>query len=274
MDPEVDPRRSRCRNIGRQVIFLQKDVAIFSEALRQEFPRVRFFDHVLEKGGIHTWREVPSLVASREPSLSIVFPEYIGPIEIAEEFAQDRTWLEEQGSPAHRSMTYWHGDWEWEETPKSFYRDRLSYDPPTPCPGAVNAHYYPNDPWHKMHLSIIKRVWKVMSRMSIGKLKGGTPLTNMLNFGSDVVLMKGQRHGNPWVGHWALQWCRDGEAAGERRRLWCNFRPCDDWEMPTDPKYQALCRLVEEKYGKDFGGPPTEPKRWRAYHAAARNAPE
>jgi hypothetical protein len=43
MDPEVDPRRSRCRNIGRQVIFLQKDVAIFSEALRQEFPRVRFF---------------------------------------------------------------------------------------------------------------------------------------------------------------------------------------------------------------------------------------
>jgi hypothetical protein len=96
--------------------------------------------------------------------------------------------------------------------------------------------------------------------VAIGKRKAGTPQTNELMLGSDIVFMRGQRHRNPWIGHWAFQWCREGLEAGERRRLNGAFRPCDDWEMPQTPEYLSLCRIVDEKYGKDFGKVPPEPK--------------
>jgi hypothetical protein len=119
--------------------------------------------------------------------------------------------------------------------------------------------YFPDYPQHKQHLEIVKRVWKVMSRIATGKHKGGHPLGNEL-MGGDIVLMKDRSHRNPWIGHWALQWCREGMNAGQRRMLRGLYRPCDDWKMPTNPEYQALCHVVEEKYGKSFGGAPLEPE--------------
>ncbi|MFN0193695.1 MAG: hypothetical protein ACKVP5_17260 [Aestuariivirga sp.] len=244
------------------MIFLQRDEAMFSEALRMEFPGVRFFRMSVnfERDDVRriALHEVPDLATLHDDSLTIVFPEVLGPVQIDERLAQDRTWYQENRIPDHRYMSYQRGGWEWETS--SYYRDRLSYDPPTPQEGMIQAACYIDYPQHKMHLEIIKRVWKAMSKVAIGKCKVGTPQTNELMFGSDVVLMRDQRHRNPWIGHWAFQWCREGLEAGERRRLGGAFRPCDDWEMPKTVEYQNLCRIVDEKYGRDFGKAPTEPK--------------
>lgn len=232
---------------------------MFAEALRLEFPKIRFFrssaHYSTENVKRIVFHEVPDLATPSDHYLTIVFPECIGPIAIDEELAQDRTWFRENRVPAHRYMGYSRGGWETGESASFYYRDRLSYDLPTPTEGTIQAAVYPDYPEHKMHLGIIKRVWSAMSRIATGKYKAGYQTDN------DVVLMKGQRHGDPWIGYCALQWCREGLQAGERRRLGGAYRPCDDWEMPKTPEYQSLCRLVEEKYGKDFGGPPTEPKR-------------
>jgi hypothetical protein len=153
-------------------------------------------------------------------------------------------------------MSYLRGHWEWSN---DYYRDRLAYDPPTLYEGDIDARYYPDDPSHTIQLAIVKRVWRAMARVAVGKFKDGHPIEHELTRGSDVVLMKDVGHRNPWIGHWALQWCRDGAAEGKRRMLCGSYRPCDDWEMPSTPVYESLGRIIDEKYGKDFGKGPPEP---------------
>ena len=241
----------------RQIVFTLRDEALFSELLKLEFPNIRFFDW--ENSSANGWRkgELSNLVEGGRDRLTLVFPEYMGPIQIEERFARDQTWLKENREPEHRSMTYLRGGWDWS---RAYYQERLLYDSPTLTAGEISARYYPDDPFHTMQLAIVRRVWKAMSRVAVGKFKGGHPIGNALMMGTDVVLMKDIGRRNPWMGHWALQWCRDGIAAKERRMLCGSYRPCDDWEMPKTPTYESLCRVVDEKYGKEFGKAPTEPE--------------
>lgn len=101
-----------------------------------------------------------------------------------------------------------------------------------------------------------REVWRILERVAVNRLKGGTPLSN--TWGCDVVNMADAKLKGTclvWAGHHALEWCAAG---GPRRMLDDAFRPCDDWAPPSDPWYQSLRRRAEERYGPDFAVPPEE----------------
>src|SRR5262245_55377339 len=122
----------------RQVVFTLRDEALFSESLKLEFPNVRFFDWEDSSANGRRNGELSNLVEGGRGRLTLVFPEFMGPIEIEERFARDQTWLKENREPEHRSMSYRRGGWDWG---KSYYHERLLYDAPTLNAGEIDARY-------------------------------------------------------------------------------------------------------------------------------------
>lgn len=242
----------------RTLVFLRKDEAIFSEALREVFPHVTFireWDTRLRRRDLAV---CGSLAEDDGKQWLIVFPD--------DERWQPRfTFDPETGLRDgienildNRTMRYRSGGWDWSLGSGQPSRVKLAYDPPTPMWGKIVGSYNVLDPLKKTFFKISRSVWNVIDRIAIGCVKHGHPLGNELE-GGDRLLMKDCGPSFEWHGHSALEWCREGIRRGERRMLAATRRPADDWEVPDNTWYQSLRRRVEEEYGRAIDDPPPPP---------------
>ena len=226
------PRRTRFKR--RWIVFSTKDEAIFSEALRECYPRVEFFRRFPGDDSQH---------ALPQASLPDVSGRYADVILASSENQQS-------GRRYCQKFAYNRSIWDWACLPG------MSYDAPTLNAGEICTSYEPESPDHKELLRIIGQMWKIIERLATNRYKSGHPLGNELS-GGDFLLMNDAKAGNAWLGHGALEWCRENP----RRMLNGCWRPCDDWHVPQDDWYQTMCRKAVEKCGDDLGTQPASP--WR-----------
>jgi hypothetical protein len=237
----------------RMIVFLRKDEAIFSEALRESFPHVMFlsdfWDGEKPYGSLF---QVPTIIAS------ILFPEDGDwrPMPAFDPETGERNGY--VGLDDNRSLQFLRGGWDGVGDFHRPGRARLAYDPPTPMLGNIQGSYSVLDPGSATFLSITRKVWKIIGRIATNRVKFGHPLGNVLE-GREYQPMADAKGHTEWFGHSALEWCRDGIRRGERRMLCGNRRPADDWELPIDSWYQSLRRRVEDRYGHALDDPPLPP---------------
>jgi hypothetical protein len=207
-DPDL---RRRCR----YVIFLEPDEAIFTIALKDQFPDLTFMaEHAKLFGGK---RPCSSLALSDS---GLVWARVV------------RGWAPDFYLHIVRSR------WLWEDGPGRG-AGRWAWDPPTPSTGSVFSSYMPGD---EAARRFVQRVWRIIELIATNRVKKGHPRGNEL-MGGDRVLMIDVKGGDIWCGHQALAW---SQAGGNRTMLDGGFRPCDDWEMPHHPRYRDLmCRAME-----------------------------
>jgi hypothetical protein len=232
---EEQPKGSypRWRKPSREIAMTRMDEAIFSLALGEEFPGITFED--IE----------PSVRAA--PILRDSIADCNSPVVRGEVPAPPR------------SPTGWfqinRSSWRWVFGRTVGDNARFAFDPPTLTGGWIATGWDLNDPAHRAMPAFQRKVWRIVERLTTNRLKTGTPRSNTLEWGSDIVTMAEAKRQNlllVWAGHHALEWCAAG---GARRMLVGAFRPCDDWAPPQDPWYLRLRRRVEERYGTDFGLP-------------------
>jgi hypothetical protein len=235
----------------RVLVFLRKDEAIFSEALRERFPHVAFVGDTED-------RIYDSILSAPGHSVSIIFPEGAGwhPIPAFDPVTGDRNGYVDVSE--NRWLVYFRGQWDWNLGSGKPSRDQLTYDPPTPMWGNIQGSYNVLDPEKETVFQITRKVWRIIERIATNRVKFGHPLGSKLE-GRGRQLMADAKGHAEWFGHSALEWCRDGIRSGERRMLCATRRPADDWEVPRDPWYQALRRRVEDMYGDDLHDPPRQP---------------
>lgn len=235
----------------RVLVLLRKDEAIFSEALRRSFPNVVF----LSKSGDRVCSSIPDAAGHR---VSIMFPEELSwcPVPAFDPVTGDRSGF--VGLSENRWLSYGRGHWDWNLGSGPPRRDQLAYDPPTPMWGNIQGSYDVLDPEKETFFRITRKVWRIIERIATNRVKFGHPLGSELEGRGRQTMADAIGH-DEWFGHCALEWCRDGIRKGERRMLCATRRPADDWEVPSDPWYQALRRTVEEKYGDALRDPPPMP---------------
>jgi len=235
------------RTKQRFILFTAKDEAIFSEALRDRYPTVRFVEW---SGGARPPRHIEameSLVDLSGGYAYIVVPNSMDWQPISDIDPADGHWRGFGNLPRIGNLRYARSAWDW----AFFGSPRISYDAPTLNPGDIQGAYQPGDPQHKTFLVLVHQIWKIIERLATNRYKHGHPLGNELS-GGDSLLMKDAKPGYAWVGHHALEWSR----AQPRRMLAGSWRACDDWHVPQNEWYLSLRRRVEEKYGPDIGSPP------------------
>jgi len=245
-------REERWKSRGRSLVFTQKDEAILSEALRTEFPQIVFLDGQSWLAG--TPRAIYGIEQSEGVTAAVPVPDGFGSPE--DVHTLPRSGPDICVRARGRALVIVRSSWEWRPGRSEEEDRRFAFDPPTLGSGQVGARWDSNDRSSADVDAFLRRVWRILGRLSTNRVKHGTPLMNQLTSGSDYRRMAEVRGGMSWAGHHALQWCAAG---GSRRMLDGCFRPCDDWAPPQDPWYQALKRKVEERYGADFGNPPPEP---------------
>jgi hypothetical protein len=232
------------------LVFLRKDEAIFSEALREVYPHVVFLsDHWDRERSYDSIHRVPRL------EVRILFPDdgRWRPIPAFDPQTGERNGY--VGLNENRTLLFFHGGWEGLGNYDWPGKYQLAYDPPTPQLGNIQGSYSVLDPDNATFFAIVRKVWRVIGRIATNRIKFGHPLGNILE-GRERQLMADAKGHSEWFGHCALEWCRDGIRNGKRYMLCGNRRPCDDWEVPNDPWYRSLRRRVEEKYGRELDDPP------------------
>jgi hypothetical protein len=222
------------RKRQRELVMTRMDEAILSEALRDTYPVVEFLDGEARRESLADCRLTTVKIRVREPdSVS--------------------GWLE-----------FGRSRWLWDLRRLGVEPRQLSFDAPMLMSGDIFAGWDERNPADAFVPELQRKTWRIIARIATNQLKGGTVLSNILEWGSDVVTTADARRQNPWsvwAGHHALEWCAAG---GPRRMLDGVFRPCDDWAPPQGAWYQGLRRRVEERYGPDFGLPPAEPPEGKA----------
>ncbi|MPY71773.1 MAG: hypothetical protein GEU92_17015 [Alphaproteobacteria bacterium] len=221
------------------------DDAIFSEALRQEYPTVRFVGHSRWRGETPIYGSVPEGRHSRITAI-IVPPEGWAP--------DVRT----TGEDGYRYFPDWPrlmlnfdpSVWDWSP---EFYPRRWAWDPPTLSAGFITGTIRRDDPEEEPLRALIRKTWRIIGRIATNRLKGGHPRGNEL-MGGDKALMEDAKGGPLWAGHHALEWC----SAAPRRMLDGRLRPRDDWAPPHNDRYRGLREDVLAKYGPALGETPTE----------------
>lgn len=206
----------RQRTRARAICFVERDELIFSLALKDEFPDIQFVaKHSEAMGG---GRPIVNIAVSDSDVVDVELG--AGP------------W-----HPHFRVLrSRWGWGWPW------IAPERWGWDPPTLGEGLVGTSYRVGDEQTRL---FGVRVWRLLGKVATNKVKGGTPATNAF-YGGDRRLMSESKGGNIWCGHHALAWC---QAGGSRRMLTGCFRPCDDWEVPTNAWYQNLMRRATETEG-------------------------
>lgn len=246
----------RWKTRQRDVILTDRDEALLSEALRAEFPAVVFYETAAgDPPSVRTLHAIPEstgVVHACVPSNADEVPHFL----------PDATALGGyilRGSPRAISMV--RCDWLWSFGYSPEDTARFAFDPPTRTVGWITASWAPAHPSFAEVPAFVRRVWRVLARLTTNKLKSGTPQMNILERGSDRLLVAEAGGVSVWAGHHALEWCAAG---GVRRMLDGKWRPCDDWAPPDDAWYQNLRRRVEQRYGPGFGLPPAEPPEGKA----------
>ncbi|MGH6932284.1 MAG: hypothetical protein ACREEE_07600 [Dongiaceae bacterium] len=244
----------------RRVAFMRKDEAILSEAIREEFPNVMFLPDQStrwEMASLLPFYDCLSSVPGR--GAIIVFPDHAS---WSPPMITDRDMLQSidfDNFLRHRTLVYQGSFWDWDRGPGRPEVSQLAYDPPTIGHGTIYGMYYIDDPDHEKLVVIARQVFRIIARIATNRVKGGHPLGNLL-MGRESATMAQVTPDETWCGHTLLEWCQDGARAGFRRMMFGNRRPCDDWEVPTNPWYQRLRRRAEELYAADFTDPPDPPK--------------
>lgn len=234
---------ARWRMPGRETLLTRMDEAIFSLALREDIPDICFLDD-----------EDPEASETRCRNTIADCDGYRVRAEVAARGQMVR--VADTHAPlgwfvVDRSSWKWHVGWR-----PIAGNKRLAFDPPILTCGRIWTSWDANNRADAAKPGFQRKVWRILGRVATNRLKSGTPLSNTLEWGSDVTTMaEAKRYGmlRTWAGHHALEWCAAG---GPRRMLDGAFRPCDDWAPPSDPWYQRLRRRAEELYGPNFGLPP------------------
>ncbi len=202
---------------------------MFSEALRQAFPTVKY---VIRSGGVTpppSLDAFDSLMDVTALGLYIVIPSSPG-WRPEPGYGSDGGWIEFRNIPRHGHLTYYRPEW---------------YE------GEIFGSYEPWNPDHETFLKLVRTVWKIIERLATNRYKYGHPLGNKL-MGREVQLMKDAKGGEVWLGHCALEWCR----ADPSRMLAGAHRVCDDWQVPQTEWYRALRAKVDERFGPGFDDTP------------------
>lgn len=251
------------RHKRRFVLFSAKDEAIFSEALRQTFPTLRYLIYSGSRIRPSCLDAFDSLTDVPGRYVHIVVPGSVDWRPMPGFDPRDGGWTEFANLPTHRSLHYYRSVWDW-----SFYgSERISYDVPTMDHGEIFGSYSPSLAGHEEFLVLVRSVWKIIGCLATNRYNLGHPLGNKL-MGREVQLMQDAKGGWIWIGHQALQWCR----AHSRRMLSGAFRACDDWEMPESEWYRGLLERIEQRYGIDFGETPPPPWEVQSSDSGERRA--
>jgi hypothetical protein len=176
------------RHKRRFVLFSAKDEAIFSEALRQAFPTVKYL--------VYSASHTPSSSLYPFDSLTDV------PGDCVQIVVPSNTAWQLSKLPTHRSLYYYRSVWDW-----SFYgSERISYDPPTINHGEIFGSYRPW-PWSWARgefPSLVHSVWRIIGGLATNRYKVGHPLGNRLE-DRELQLTKDVKSGCIWIGHQALR---------------------------------------------------------------------
>ena len=205
------------RKRAREIIFNERDEAIFTLALQQRFPDVTFTAEHREMFG------------GNRPCASIALSDSSVVLAMI-----DRQWSPDLYLHIRRSC--WNWGWNWIDP------SRWGWDPPTLDPGSIGSSYLPGD---DVARRFIQTVWRIIARIATNRAQSGSALVRKLNDMDNLTMAEASGH-LYWCGHQALAWCREG---GERRMLHGAARPRDDWEIPKDPWYQDLMRRAMDTEG-------------------------
>lgn len=125
--------------------------------------------------------------------------------------------------------------------------DRWMCNIPTISEEMISTSWDRDDPDQKR---MADRVWRRMERV----------VTNRYRLWREDVR---DQKSNPflpselWAGHHVLEWCQ----SKERNMLAGYSRPSKEWRPPDTKWHQAMRAKVIDRFGPDYGQPPSEPPR-------------
>jgi hypothetical protein len=233
------------------VIFTPVDELIFSLAIRDIIPSAVFLSGHRLRGhdDVQTdWTKISSM------SIVIAVPETAGWRPQFESNAAYLDWTTIKNLPS-RAAHFLRSEWDWDTTGRQPKAHQLAYEPPTLFEGSVGAKFDPDHPLAPELTAFMKQLFRIISRIGTNRFKTGTPRSNEIERGTDVLRMRDAKRRNLWLGHHALEWCQKSP----RRMLGGAYRPCDDWRLPRTDWYRLLRRRVEQTYGIGIGEPPVSP---------------
>lgn len=241
---ELRPRSDyKCRSLD--LAMTARDAAIFSEALRAEFPHVGFMS---DRGDLVF---KPNIVEF-EGSCSIVLPpdaEWWNEVE-------SHPWIVNHGSLYHCarpyiSIRFFKPRWTWFA---GYGNHNWAWDPPTLDEGFISICFLKDGPPHVEQ--DVRRVWKVVGGVAARCLMSVAHLPEEpLPPGSRPRVLP-HTYPQPMVGFDAAAWCR----GGPRRMINGYGRPSKYWEPPRSAWYDATAARMEEKYGDLLANPESEPR--------------
>jgi hypothetical protein len=252
---------ARLRQIGRRVVFTKCDELVFALAIKDSFPSAVFLDghRMKTPDDIHAdWIEIGS------GSIFIVAPEGDAWRPMFGSNAEYLSWTEIENLPS-RSVQFFSSTWDWGMKGWQPRAHQLAFEVPTLMEGDIGRKYDPDAPDTAVFLTFTRQLFRIVSRIGTNRFKAGSTRSNEVEHGTDELRMRDAKRRNLWLGHHALEWCRQSP----RRMLDGAYRPCDDWGPPHNEWYRSLRRRVEEEYGPDVGEPtpcpPEDPGPSAAY---------
>lgn len=222
-----------------------KDEAIFSEALRAEFPHIGF------KSNYGDLAFKPNIVEF-EGSCRIVLPpdpEWWGEVE-------NHPWIVNHSSLYHCARPYisislFRSWWRWSA---GYGNHNWAWDPPTLEAGFISTSFLKDSPPHIEQ--DVRKIWKVAKRVAARCVVSAVQLPEEpLPPGPRPRVLPGT-HPQPIVGFDAVAWCR----VAPRRMINGYGRPSKYWEPPRSAWYDATAARMEEKYGDLLANPESEPR--------------
>ncbi len=221
-----------------------KDEAMFSEALRAEFPHIGFTT------GSGELEFKPSIVEFKGTCSIILPPD-------AEWWAEvgSHPWIVNHASLRHCSrpfiMVSFHRSWWcWSA---GYGNHDWTWDPPTLQAGFIATSFLKDGPPEVER--DIRRIWKVSERVTARCLVAAQIPEEPLPPGPRPRALPGTLP-RLWAGHWAAVWCR----AAPRRMIDGCARPSQYWKQPRSDWHDATAARIEEKYGPLLADPESQPR--------------
>ena len=226
-------RDSRTVFVVRHTAMNAFDDAMFSFALREEIPTIRFCIGDRRYVPQERWYETIAEIGIMATAYAAPTPDW-EPLMMPDggDFILYRG-LDWPDLYFHYHRTGW--NWSFR------YADGTPLDRPPTTSNDVNTYistkYRRGDEEQKLFLG---KVWRALRRVATNRYRS-------IDKEGVVTTKEAPRH-PCWIGHSLLQWCRNDP----RRTVEGRFRPCDDWELPADPWYRETAEKVRALYANDL----------------------
>lgn len=211
------------------------DDAMFSFALRDAFPNVRFVcqPYMMTRPDLGSAATIPEC---DQTIVDIWFPhDGWEPIFFPHPHYPDR--FNVINAP-RLYLYYYRTGWDF----GGAYADRKwSFSLPSPDIGNITSGPWR---WDEEQRQFRSTIVKILGRLSNNRLKRLADRDQSLS-------MKDAKRRNLWVGYNVLDWC----AEEPRRGIGGHWRPCDDWRHKDTQWYAALKKRVVDRFGENYGGP-------------------